>query len=203
MSLTCKRKVSTRTRFAVFARDNHTCQYCGAKAPDVTLHVDHIHPVSKGGSNQSDNLITACAKCNLGKADIVHPTMAGALAVADTATLLQIEHEAVAQEISKRNVELDIAEAKAEAAFDKYVDEYEKWRKASRILEWYDFKNAAHIKPTIYEAYRDVADMGAEASWSYHEIKAESAPPQKKWRVLSAWNPFAKKSKQGILVATL
>lgn len=31
--------------------------------------MDHIHPVSKGGSNDSDNLITACASCNLGKSD--------------------------------------------------------------------------------------------------------------------------------------
>lgn len=50
-------------------RDSFTCQYCGAKAPDVILHVDHINPVSKGGGNEIINLITSCEPCNLGKSD--------------------------------------------------------------------------------------------------------------------------------------
>lgn len=54
----------------VFERDGYTCQYCGAKAPDAELHVDHIVPVSKGGGNSLDNLVTACAACNLGKSDL-------------------------------------------------------------------------------------------------------------------------------------
>ncbi|WP_457832001.1 HNH endonuclease, partial [Staphylococcus aureus] len=32
-------------------------------------HVDHIHPVSKGGENDILNYITACAECNGGKSD--------------------------------------------------------------------------------------------------------------------------------------
>ena len=53
-----------------FKRDSFTCQYCGAKAPDVLLHVDHIEPVAGGGSNDLLNLITACGACNLGKAAV-------------------------------------------------------------------------------------------------------------------------------------
>lgn len=56
-------------RFEIFKRDKFTCQYCGKKAPDVTLHVDHINPVSQGGSNDLLNLITSCVDCNLGKSD--------------------------------------------------------------------------------------------------------------------------------------
>lgn len=55
-------------RFAVLVRDNYTCQYCGRSAPEgVVLHVDHRLPVSRGGSDNLDNLVTACAECNLGK----------------------------------------------------------------------------------------------------------------------------------------
>lgn len=65
-----KRKpISTKHRYMIFERDNFTCQYCGAKAPNVQLEVDHIIPVSKGGSNNFDNLITACWECNRGKCD--------------------------------------------------------------------------------------------------------------------------------------
>jgi len=54
-------------RFAVFSRDNHTCQYCGKKAPSVVLEIDHKTPVSKGGTNAIENLITSCFDCNRGK----------------------------------------------------------------------------------------------------------------------------------------
>jgi hypothetical protein len=37
--------------------------------PNVVLEVDHILPVSKGGDNSSDNLITACYDCNRGKSN--------------------------------------------------------------------------------------------------------------------------------------
>lgn len=54
-------------RFEVFKRDGFACQYCGAHPPSVVLHVDHIQPVALDGTNDIDNLITACEPCNLGK----------------------------------------------------------------------------------------------------------------------------------------
>lgn len=63
--------VSPRTRFEVFKRDRFRCVYCGRSAADDTeLHVDHVHPTSRGGTDEIDNLVTACAECNLGKSDI-------------------------------------------------------------------------------------------------------------------------------------
>lgn len=62
--------VTKRTRFEVLRRDNHTCQYCGAKAPDATLHIDHVMPVALGGDDRPGNLVTACKDCNAGKTSI-------------------------------------------------------------------------------------------------------------------------------------
>lgn len=58
-----------KVRFEVFKRDSFTCQYCGRKAPDVLLVIDHIEPVSKGGTDDILNLISACKDCNAGKSD--------------------------------------------------------------------------------------------------------------------------------------
>ncbi len=58
-------------RFEVFKRDEFTCQYCGITPPAGVLEIDHITPVSKGGKNRQDNLITACFDCNRGKSDIL------------------------------------------------------------------------------------------------------------------------------------
>lgn len=64
------RKAITKTvRFEVFKRDSFTCQYCGRKAPEAVLNVDHIKPVAKGGGNDLFNLITSCFDCNSGKSD--------------------------------------------------------------------------------------------------------------------------------------
>jgi len=54
-------------RFEVFKRDVFTCTYCGQKPPIVVLEVDHIIPVSQGGSNDLENLTTSCFDCNRGK----------------------------------------------------------------------------------------------------------------------------------------
>lgn len=62
-----RKGISKRVRFEVFKRDNWSCQYCGSQSPNVKLHVDHITPVSKGGTNDLENLTTSCIDCNLGK----------------------------------------------------------------------------------------------------------------------------------------
>lgn len=62
-----RKPVGKKLRFEVFKRDSFTCQYCGKKSPDVTLNVDHIDPVVKGGTNNIMNLITSCFDCNSGK----------------------------------------------------------------------------------------------------------------------------------------
>jgi hypothetical protein len=61
--------LSVRTRFEVFKRDRFTCRYCGRTTPDVLLEVDHLIPRAAGGSDDLENLVTACWDCNHGKAD--------------------------------------------------------------------------------------------------------------------------------------
>lgn len=55
-------KLWYQIRNIVFKRDNYTCQYCGKRGGK--LEVDHIIPISKGGTNDIENLATSCRKCN-------------------------------------------------------------------------------------------------------------------------------------------
>ena len=65
-----KRRALTKSqRFDVLRRFNFCCFYCGLASPVVILHVDHLWPVSRGGSNHPSNLVASCTDCNLGKAD--------------------------------------------------------------------------------------------------------------------------------------
>lgn len=61
--------ISPRVRWDILTRDGFRCVYCGATAQDERLMVDHIVPVAAGGSDDRENLATACAPCNLGKSD--------------------------------------------------------------------------------------------------------------------------------------
>lgn len=54
-----------RLRAIVFERDGYACCYCGATASP--LECDHITPVSRGGTNDLENLTTACKPCNRSK----------------------------------------------------------------------------------------------------------------------------------------
>lgn len=54
-------------RERIFARDDYTCGYCSTRGG--RLECDHIIPHSRGGSDDDDNLVTACLPCNRSKRD--------------------------------------------------------------------------------------------------------------------------------------
>jgi 5-methylcytosine-specific restriction endonuclease McrA len=49
---------------ALFARDRYICLYCGQRHARNGLTRDHVHPVSKGGRDTWENVVTACVQCN-------------------------------------------------------------------------------------------------------------------------------------------
>ena len=63
-----RRGLGAKTRWAALERAGRACCVCGATAADgAKLQVDHIRPVSKGGTNELSNLQVLCQLCNVGK----------------------------------------------------------------------------------------------------------------------------------------
>ena len=56
--------ITKKKRFAIYARDNYTCAYCGRKYKASRLTIDHITPRKQGGTNKNTNLVTSCDSCN-------------------------------------------------------------------------------------------------------------------------------------------
>lgn len=52
------------TNPALFARDQQLCMYCGNSYGRSQLTRDHVHPVSRGGRDVWENVVTACVGCN-------------------------------------------------------------------------------------------------------------------------------------------
>lgn len=56
-----------RLRDAVLERDGFVCGICGDEIESGDLHIDHILPVARGGTNDLDNLQPAHSFCNISK----------------------------------------------------------------------------------------------------------------------------------------
>jgi 5-methylcytosine-specific restriction endonuclease McrA len=59
------------TNTFLFARDEYSCQFCGRRQSQLRfrecLTRDHLVPLSRGGTNDWTNVITACSSCNTRK----------------------------------------------------------------------------------------------------------------------------------------
>jgi hypothetical protein len=103
-----RKAVGKRTRFEVFKRDGFACQYCGKQPPQVTLEIDHIVPVAKGGTNDEMNLVTSCTACNSGKSDVGLGER-GPRPDASLATLEMLQETAELRSYQSAKAERDVA----------------------------------------------------------------------------------------------
>lgn len=78
-----ERSISIRLRNEILERNGFTCQRCGNGPGDpdpvnpgrkVRLHIDHIKPISQGGTTDRDNLQVVCSACNQGRANVQAPS---------------------------------------------------------------------------------------------------------------------------------
>jgi 5-methylcytosine-specific restriction endonuclease McrA len=60
-------------RAKVFAKTDGTCWYCEARFADDyhPPEIDHVYPISLGGTNEIDNLVPCCYLCNTRKGNRV------------------------------------------------------------------------------------------------------------------------------------
>ena len=72
---TWRDRISGKLKESIFQRDEFTCQYCGIHCYESyaqdrnAVTIDHALPVSAGGRNNIENLITCCRECNFIKHD--------------------------------------------------------------------------------------------------------------------------------------
>lgn len=112
--------ISRRLRFEILRRDNYTCRYCGAAAPDVPLAVDHVIPEALGGGDDANNLVTACRDCNNGKSSVMPD--AATVADVDAAALLFAKAMTKATEIRAQEMSLE------DEAVDRFAEMWDEWK---------------------------------------------------------------------------
>jgi 5-methylcytosine-specific restriction endonuclease McrA len=55
------------SRHNIYVRDGNRCQYCGHRFSSSELSLDHVIPLSRGGSSTWENVVCACLACNVKK----------------------------------------------------------------------------------------------------------------------------------------
>lgn len=46
------------------------CYYCGVPLTQSTRTIDHVLPLSRGGTNSKENKVLCCRRCNISKMDM-------------------------------------------------------------------------------------------------------------------------------------
>ena len=73
------RGISPQMRNEILERNGFTCQLCGATGGDpdqtrqgkrVRLEIDHITPITQGGTEDRNNLRVLCSSCNLSRSNV-------------------------------------------------------------------------------------------------------------------------------------
>jgi len=77
------RTINPQLRNEILERNGFTCQLCGAGPGDVDrfnpnrmvrLHIDHVLPISQGGTDDKENLRVLCSACNQGRSNVQPPS---------------------------------------------------------------------------------------------------------------------------------
>lgn len=137
--------LSKRIRHEIMRRDNHACRYCGQVAPDVKLTIDHVVPVTLGGSDDPTNLVTACVDCNAGKTSVAPDQKVVEDVQADAlrwAAAMKRAAEMLADEVSPADAYADAYEA----AWDSWTFGFRQ-ETAARPKGW---RNSLH---SVYKAH--------------------------------------------------
>ena len=107
------RTISPQIRNEILERNGFTCQLCGAGPGDpdpfspgrkVRLHIDHIKPISQGGTDDKGNLRVLCSACNQGRSNIQLPSETAINIIAKLRKLSRAEQQEV-YEFLKRKFE--------------------------------------------------------------------------------------------------
>jgi len=154
-----RKPIGKKMRFEVFKRDKFTCQYCGRKAPDVILEVDHIKPVAEGGKNTILNLITSCRDCNRGKGKVRLEENEEVVKQQDRLQELAEKREQMKMLLDWRNELADFMDNQA-AELNEYIGKLTGWRctesglaKLKNLLSRFSFQEVIEAIDISYSRY--------------------------------------------------
>jgi hypothetical protein len=169
--------IPLKLRFEVFKRDNFTCQYCGRKTPEVILEIEHIIPVSKGGSDEIDNLTTSCFECNRGKGASLLDTILKDRDIHDETILLAEREFQLAEYNHLKNKIRDRENKEIELLENYFIDHFRDYEREHAAREFPDSIVRQCLKTMSYIDILEFIDTtvditSRDSKGDYHTIAA-------------------------------
>lgn len=143
--------LTKRIRFEILRRDGNACRYCGATAPDAKLTIDHVVPIALGGSDDPDNLVTACRDCNAGKS----------ATAPDQALVADVSADAVRWAHAVREAASLIRQREAERA-EQWAEFAEKWHARTYEHDGKTYYLRGKLPPDYAETLDNYVSSGLE-----------------------------------------
>ena len=78
-------------RLAALKRSGKRCACCGKKLTTKTMTMDHIIPLSRGGKNEPENLVSLCEPCNTQKGNMLYLPSGYYMAIENSGELATME----------------------------------------------------------------------------------------------------------------
>ncbi len=66
-NMRCEKKITALQVFLALKIHKYLCIYCGATLKETDWHLEHYIPLSQGGKNVFENLVSSCSICNFMK----------------------------------------------------------------------------------------------------------------------------------------
>ncbi len=102
----------------ILKKSNGKCAHCGQTLKLNEATIDHVIPVSKGGTNDSENLVALCSECNYEKNDdIINPEAYFKYLREEFKTALKVQHDAYCEDVSWLTTKQYIKEDRMEVPF--------------------------------------------------------------------------------------
>lgn len=86
-----RRLFTYEERKAILARTHQICACCGKKLTTKTMTIDHIIPISRGGTNEMENLVALCETCNTEKGNIIYMPCGYYTAIYNNSEILKMQ----------------------------------------------------------------------------------------------------------------
>lgn len=68
-----RKPISWKRRWRIYQKGNGRCHICGEPLDFTECSIDHVIPLSAGGSDDDDNLMPAHLPCNISKGGVCAP----------------------------------------------------------------------------------------------------------------------------------
>lgn len=167
-----RKPIPKSVRFEVFKRDKFTCQYCGQFAPVVILEVDHIKPVSKGGTNDIINLITSCRECNRGKRNKSLSDNSAVVIQKKQLDEIQERREQIEMMVKWREALENELEIEVDAV-DCYIQNNSKWGlsedgrlNAKKLIKRFGFSEVYAACEIAFDRYYKGSEQSLDNAWN-------------------------------------